>query len=340
LIEGKTIFITVLDWGLGHATRCVPIIRELSRKNKIVLGVSDLTKLVFNAEFPSVQKIEVQGYDIRYSSVLPAWLKLLFVWPRIAGVIKREKIQLEKIISEHDIDLVISDSRFGFYSKRIHSILITHQLSLHTPTILNFSNIVNRKFISNFNEVWVPDYADPKQRLAGGLSFDGKIGIPVKYIGPKSAMVEAQSTKEKRNIDILILLSGPEPQRSILEEILLEKFKDCRKNIELVRGTIKARNKKYSDIIIHDFLKGKDLKSLITSARLIICRSGYSTLMDLHLLGKKNLILIPTPGQTEQEYLAQHWSVHFGARTLPQREIKSIDPEDFIAEKKGADARG
>jgi len=319
LISNKTIFISPIDWGLGHASRCVPLIHELKKNNRVILGVTELNAFLFDQYFPELEKVTLPSYAISYSKILPLWFKLLLQWPKINKVIKQENDQLHEIVNTYSIDLVISDNRFGLFSKSIESIFITHQLQLKTPLFSIFANKLNKKHIHCFNEVWVPDFEDVKARLAGDLSRSEGIKLPVKYIGPQSALTISTTHKLQNKFDYLILLSGVEPQRTILEKICLRVFKHSHKKIVLVRGSnITAKNSS-QNISVIDFVAGDELKDLILHAETVICRSGYSTLMDLCLLNKKQIILIPTPGQTEQEYLANYWKANFGATVFVQK---------------------
>lgn len=322
MITNKTIFISPLDWGLGHATRCIPIIKELAKNNKIIIGTTVLNKFFFETHFPELQKINVPSYNINYSKNLPVWLKVLQQSRKITLVINEENKLLERIIKENKIDLVISDNRFGLYHKKVESIFITHQLRIKTPFFLGLANKKNQDYIHHFNKVWVLDHENTDQRISGLLSDSEGINIPVEYIGPKSALsdLEINSLPQKK-YDHLILLSGVEPQRQILEEKLLEKFKNSTKKIILVRGSDSEFKFNNDNITVVNFAFGTDLKKIILEADTIICRSGYSTLMDLHLLNKKKIILIPTPGQPEQEYLAEYWSEKFGSKTILQKDI-------------------
>lgn len=325
MISGKTIFIAPLDWGLGHATRCVPIIKELSANNKVIIGASSLNKVFFDNYFPQLQKIDLPSYKISYSKNLPVWSKILLQWPKISAVINEEKKLLEQIINQNKIDLVISDNRFGLYNKNVESIFITHQLNVKSPFFLGLANKKNKEYIHNFHKIWVPDHKNENERLSGQLSDSRDIKIPVEYIGPKSALKDIEiNVSEDERSDILILLSGVEPQRSILENKLIEKFKDSAHKIILVRGSNSEFNFENKNICAFNFAFDGELKKLILCAETIICRSGYSTLMDLHLLNKKKIILIPTPGQTEQEYLADYWKEKFGVQTIQQKNISSL----------------
>ncbi len=329
MISNRTIFIAPLDWGLGHASRCVPIIQKFKNKNKIIIGVSELNAAFFEQYFPELEKINLPSYNVSYSKKMPVWFKLLLQWPKINSTIRRENKQLNEIISKHHIDLVLSDNRFGLYHKQVECIFITHQLNLQTPFFWGMANQINRKFIHRFSTVWVPDHEDKNLRLSGQLSDSEKILIPVKYIGPKSALSVLTEEVVRRKITFLILLSGPEPQRSVLERLLLEKFKNISGEIVLVRGSDLELRTEAKNVQVINYAFGNELRDLIVNAETVICRSGYSTLMDFFVLNKKKMILIPTPGQTEQEYLASYWSRNFQARVVFQQNIKN---HNFVLE--------
>lgn len=318
----KTIFVSPLDWGLGHATRCVTIIRGIKTHFRVILGVTPLTKKIFDEEFPELEKVNVPAYNITYSSKLPLSLKLLSDWPRISSIIKEEHELLDKLIAEYNIDSVISDSRFGLHSKKIHSVFITHQLFLKAPFANSIAQKMNKKFILNFNEIWVPDYEDETKSLAGELSHGKKYHPLVKYIGPKGRIFKKENVPFE--YDYLFMLSGPEPQLSILANLLLEKAKQYPDLKLALVSPVKHSNIPTN---VHGLFSpvNAELNNIINRSKKIICRSGYSTLMDLHLLGKTEIVLIPTPGQTEQEYLAEYWGKKFGTITLQQNKIHSFN---------------
>lgn len=326
LFSGKTIFYGALDWGLGHATRSVPIIKELLKNNRVILGVTPFTQLIFDEEFPELKKIELPAYNVVYSKILPIWIKLILKYPEVVGIIKEEHRALEMIVSENKVDVVISDNRFGLHSKRTHNVFITHQLFLKAPVFEGFGNRINQNYISNFQEVWIPDFENEIECLSGELSHGKHFHNNVKYIGPQSRLKDIPVPYEKNKYDYLFLLSGPEPTRNELEVSLILKgneFPD--KKVFFVRGSKSSTEEVMkSSVSSSDFPTKEELKSLILSSNKIICRSGYSTLMDLHALNKKELILIPTPGQTEQEYLAAYWKNKFGALVVKQNEINKL----------------
>lgn len=324
MFSGKTIFIAPLDWGLGHTTRCVPLIRLLSKNNTVILGVTSQNAFFMEQHFQGHQKIILPSYNIRYSARLPAWLNVLLQWPAIHSVIKKEHALLDALVSRQALDIVISDNRFGLSSKAAKSIFITHQLQVKAPFFSGLANRLNKRYIHRFSEAWVPDYKAAEQRLAGELSDGRGIAIPLRYLGPQSYLEDdAATVKPAQTTDYLLLLSGAEPQRSILEKLLVKKFSGSGKSVVLVRGSSDAPAIQADGIEVIDFASGRELRQLIVNAETVICRSGYSTLMDLHVLGKKELVLIPTPGQTEQEYLAGYWAEKFAAVNLTQYKIKS-----------------
>ncbi len=326
IIKNKIIFISPLDWGMGHATRCVPIIELLRKHNHLILGVTALNVDYFNYHFPQLEKVDMPSYGIKYTRRIPIVLKVLLQLPRIFYVIKKEKRILDSIISLNRINLVISDNRYGCYSKQIESIFITHQLNLQLPFFSAWVNKLHHKFIRRFHEIWVPDFKNVEDRLSGKLSEDfPEIKNRVTYIEPLSALQNLDLPEQPNKIPLLILLSGPEPQRSILESNLLLNKSLQHKQVVLVRGCSKTNKNLKEGFIVFDFVFGKKLAELIAQADRVVCRSGYSTLMDLHLLRKKNLVLIPTPGQTEQEYLANFWQKKFQANLCLQSQAKNFE---------------
>lgn len=322
IFKNKTIFISPLDWGLGHATRCVPLIKQLMLTNVVILGVTPTTALIFNEEFPTLKKIDIEPYIITYSKTIPLSVKLLFDAPRILKVIKKEQQQLEQIIREHQIDVVISDNRFGLYNKNVECIYITHQLNIQAGIFSFIANKIHRRFIKHFNKVWVPDFEEENKCLAGNLSRNTSLKNII-YIGPLSRLQKVDKIEDE--FDYLCLLSGPEPLRTELEIILINAADVSNKKIGLVRGTRPLPHSVNKNITIIDLPTALQLSQLIVNSKTIVCRSGYSTLMDLHHLEKKECILIPTPGQDEQVYLANYWKQKFGARVIQQKDLKTFE---------------
>ncbi len=322
MIKNKTIFISALDWGLGHATRCVPLIKQLMEDNVVILGVTKTTSLIFDDEFPQLKKIELVPYGIKYSVAFPVAVKLLMDAPRIFRVIKKEKKQLAQIIEKYNIDVVISDNRFGLCSDKVQSIYITHQLNVQAGIFSDIANKIHHHYIKQFNAVWVPDFEDEKIALAGKLSHHSSLNN-VTYIGPLSRL---NLVDEKTDgFDYLCILSGPEPLRTELERTLINKANQSDKRICIVRGTNKdLKSFTNKNVKVLNSPSAKELSSLILNSKTIVCRSGYSTLMDLHHLNKQNCILIPTTGQEEQEYLAEYWGAKSGFRSVYEKDLKTF----------------
>lgn len=289
--------------------------------NEIILGVTPNNKQFFDNQFPGLKKIDLPSYNIRYSKWLPVWLKLIFQWPFIQRVILKENKLLKCLIKEKQINVVISDSRFGLHNNKIHSVFITHQLTIQSPVLKKLANKINLRHLKMFHEIWVPDYESPLQRLSGELSSFSNLNV--KFINPKSLLADYNSLHKTQHVDYLILLSGVEPQRKVLEKLLLNYFESTAFKVVLVRGTDTPIDFHPKNIEVFNIIHGQELAQLILNSTNIICRSGYSTLMDIHTLGKNNLTLVPTPGQTEQEYLAKYWEMKFNAKVVLQTELKN-----------------
>ena len=328
MISGKTIFIAPIDWGIGHATRCAAIIRNLSVSNRVIIGVTPLNDFFFGEQFPELQKIYIPSYNIQYSLWLPARCKVLMQWPRILRVIRDEGKSIAAIVREHKVDVVISDNRFGLRDARARNIFVTHQIRLLDSVIGVVPNKVNHYYINLFDEVWVPDYPDRSQRLSGSLCDSAGVKIPVTYVGPLSVFTKHEPLVHKK-YDYLVLLSGVEPQRTRLENILLEKLGKTNLKVFIIRGS-RQKLAKDTQLPVIDFAYDRELSQLIGMTATVICRSGYSTLMDMHALQHRDLLLIPTPGQPEQVYLARYWKEKFRARVVEQADVKNFNFEKTL----------
>jgi len=300
------VLIAPLDWGLGHATRCIPIIHALLKENITVFIAAEGAILnLLQKEFHNVPIVALSGYNIRYpADKRSLFVKLLQQVPGVLSVIRKENKWLKKFIKENPIDAVISDNRFGMYNKSVKSIYITHQL--HIETNNSFFNWLAQKihyrYINRYDECWVPD-AQGNTNLAGRLSHPKKLpAIPVKYLGALSRFKKVSTEKK---YDLLILLSGPEPQRSFFEALLLKQLKQVEFSVAFVRGlpSVTTLPESLHNISFYNHLSAEALSMLVQQSRMVLCRSGYSTVMDLVCIQQKAM-LVPTPGQTEQEYLA------------------------------------
>jgi uncharacterized protein (TIGR00661 family) len=310
------ILVAPLDWGLGHATRCIPVIYELLRQNcDVWLAGEGVQEALLKQEFPTLPFLNLPGYRVKYGrSVGTVLWNILRQSGKILKAIKLENDWLERMVAEHGFDAVISDNRYGLYHAEIPCIFITHQLNIKSPFGKWSERLLqkkNYKYINRFTECWVPD-AEGVNNLAGALSHPkNKPAIRLKYIGPLSRFENigdlSLSPPTGEAGDLLIILSGPEPQRSILENQIVKDIAHYPGSAVVVRGIPGAINliPSTNTIRFYNHLSAEELGKEMKKAEYIISRSGYSTIMDITKLQKKS-ILIPTPGQTEQEYLAKY----------------------------------
>jgi len=307
----KKILIAPLNWGLGHATRCIPIILEFHRQGAEIFIASDGRSLeLLKKEFPQLKCFEMKGYEVKYPEQGPMVLQMILQASKIMSAIRKEHAGLEKIVEENNIDIVFSDNRYGCWSEKAYSVFMTHQLNIQTPFAFKWAepliSLKNKKYISAYDECWVPDFEDA-ENLSGILSHPRKHDN-IKYIGPLSRFVfseDKNSSQEK--YDLLVICSGPEPQRTIFEDLLTREVLKTNYRTLLVKGITEAGKKteQKKNLETISYADSKEMQTFIESSSLIISRPGYSTIMDLAALGKK-AIFIPTPGQTEQEYLAKY----------------------------------
>jgi len=299
----KTILITPLNWGLGHATRCIPIIKALQDNNYIPIIASDGIALdLLRKEFPYIQTLELPSYHIEYAKNAKnfKW-KLIKNLPKMIVAILDEKKIVNSWIRKHDIDGIISDNRLGVFSKKVPSVFITHQLNVMTGNTTRFTSKCHQYFIKKYNECWVPD-TNETINLTGELGHLNNHKLNLKYIGPLSRMRQKETAKV---YDLMIILSGPEPQRTFLEEKLKQEIVRYKGNVVFIRGVVEKEQSKQQvkNVTYYNFMNTKQLEQTFNESDLVLCRSGYTTVMDLAKLGKK-AFFIPTPGQYEQEYLA------------------------------------
>lgn len=305
----KKILIAPLDWGLGHATRCISLIKYLLSINcAVAIAASPASKALLKAEFPEIIFFDIKAYNIVYSRK-KRWMpfKILLQIPKILKAVKSEHEWLETLLKKENFDAIISDNRYGFYNDKVFSVFITHQLQIRTSLNLtkNFMRSLTYKHINNFNECWVPDF-EGTLNIAGKLSHPKTLPkISVKYLGPLSRFTK--NPEQKILYKYLIIISGPEPQRTIFEEKIFAFVQTCSEKCLIVRGMPEEKNmiEEKSNCKIFNHLNTHELEDAFNASEMIICRSGYTSVMEILSLQKKS-VLIATPGQTEQEYLANH----------------------------------
>lgn len=300
----KRILVAPLNWGLGHATRCIPIINALLDEGFEPIIASDGVALtLLQKEFPNLSSIELPSYNVTYPKKGKNFkVKLIKDAPKVLKAVKDEKKAVKRILETQNISGIISDNRLGVHNKNAPSVFITHQLNVLSGNTTWFSTKMHQNIIKKFDNCWVPD-TDRKVNLSGKLGHVDSHDIPTKYIGPLSRF-EKKIVNKINNI--LVLISGPEPQRTLLEEKLFEELKNYSGKVVFVKGIMEEEQtiQVHDNLTIYNFMTSKLLEKTINESEIVISRSGYTTVMDLAKLNKK-AFFIPTPGQFEQEYLAE-----------------------------------
>ena len=317
----KRILVAPLNWGLGHVTRCIPLIQALREVGAEVFLASDGPALhLLRAEFPLLPTFELPAYRIQYglgNMVRTIGRQL----PRIAYAVRTEQWATERLVRANGIQGILSDNRYGCFSRRAHSVMISHQLHLRVPgQVLQWSaNRVLRLALNKFDTLWVPD-VPVAPGLSGQLSHGAtSVHRDVQFIGPLSRMKIYAADME---YDVAVVLSGPEPQRTILEQRLMEQAMPLSKKFIFIQGKTQAKAHHFAadHVEVISYLTSQSLNDILLASQVLVCRSGYSSVMDLAALGKK-AILIPTPGQTEQEYLAESLATQNIFLTQAQEQI-------------------
>lgn len=332
-IQNQIVIISPLDWGLGHATRCIPLIKALIHNNNTcIIAASGRSHELLKQEFPHLIHEEIPDYGIQYSdNAVGTFFKLVNQIPKAMRIRKEEKKFAQNLVSKYNATYLISDNRFGMYSRQCKSIFITHQIRIRLPFIFRwlepFAFLANKRIISKFDECWIPDYKGSKN-LSGILSHSWKIPNSY-YIGPLSGREKIICDTE---YDIVAILSGPEPQRTIFETKLRNILPTLPYNSCIIRGVVAQRNNatKVGNCKIQTFATNEEITKLICSSKLVISRAGYSSIMDYEKLECK-AILVPTPGQSEQIYLGHYLEPKDRYWYIKQRKL-SKKLADYIAE--------
>ncbi|MBD0297609.1 MAG: glycosyl transferase family 28 [Flavisolibacter sp.] len=325
---GPRILVAPLDWGLGHATRCIPVINALLAAGcEVVLAGEGKTEHLLRTEFPQLLFLPLNGYQVHYGKTrFSLILNLLQQVPRIIHTIKYEHYWLKEVVIKYGLNAVITDNRYGLYNRSIYSVFITHQLTIKTPFgkwVEAALQLLNYRYINRFNACWIPD-EEKDGALAGALSHPKqKPAIPIHYIGVLSRFVRRWPPATPAHL--LLLLSGPEPQRTLWEKQLMAELTQYQKPVLLVRGLPGSADSMAAPpyVTALNHLPADSLQEAIEKASFVIARCGYSTVMDLMTLQKKS-ILIPTPGQSEQEYLAGYLMEKQIAFCVPQHKFRLL----------------
>ncbi|MDE3057318.1 MAG: glycosyltransferase [Bacteroidota bacterium] len=322
-VEKKRIVIAPLDWGLGHATRCIPIIRELLvRRIDVVIAADGRTYDLLKKEFPSVTLYRLPGFSPTYNEKGASAFHMIRQLPMLIKATIGEHRAIQRLIETEKIDSVISDNRFGLFTTKVPTVYIVHQIRILMPHRLRIFEwavyYIHQYIIKKYTECWIPDYSGSRN-LSDKLAHSFPLPSNATFIGPltrlraepshssvTSRLAGKKSKKMKRNV--LVILSGPEPQRTIFEQLVTRQLMQSDFSALIVQGIPETNEKRKLSpkITIVSMLSAEELRREILAVEIVLSRSGYSTIMDLAALGKK-AIFVPTPGQTEQEYLAAHF---------------------------------
>ncbi|UCE95115.1 MAG: glycosyltransferase [Flavobacteriaceae bacterium] len=293
-----------LNWGLGHAVRCIPIIIALKNEGFIPVLAGDGDSLSYLRQiFPDLKSYELPSTSVEYTSKGSLLkYKLLQQAPFLFKTVLKERKCVEEIHRIEELSGIISDNRFGIRLESIPSIYITHQLRVLSGSTSRLTSKLHENIFSRFDECWVPDFEN--NGLAGRLSHPMEKNTKIRFIGPLSGF---KKRDEEKRIDILVVLSGPEPQRSILESKVKEELSGYNGKCLIVKGLIE-KNQVFSrdkNLTLVNFMLRSELERTVSKSHLIISRSGYTSIMDYYKMESK-AFFIPTPGQYEQEYLAEY----------------------------------
>ncbi|MBV7528665.1 glycosyltransferase [Chitinophaga sp. sic0106] len=325
-LSPKKILVVPLDWGLGHATRDIPLIHEMLNAGcKVFIAAEGKHAALLQQEFPDITIFPLPGYRIQYAQKGKFFgVKIMQQIPKIIGAIKNEQRWLQKIVKEHQINAVISDNRFGLYHKSVPTVFITHQLLIKTPFggwIERTLQRINYSYIRKYSACWIPDIQGDNN-LSGELAHPATLpATKTTYLGCLSRFEPQENVQKK--YDLLVLISGPEPQRSNLEKMVLSQIKDLSLTALIVSGKpgTPQQVEIAPGITQVNHLNATELNKAMLASEMVLSRSGYTTLMDLVKLDKK-AILVPTPGQSEQVYLGEYLMEKGYFYSLPQEKFQ------------------
>ena len=318
-LKGQRVLVSPLDWGLGHASRCVPIVWYLLEMGKdVVIAGSGSSFALLRKEFPDLEAVELDGMIVHYSHHRSQVWTLVGQLPSMLKAMRKEHERIAAIVQEYRIDTIVSDNRFGLWCEGVESVYITHQLMVKLPWWCCWAEGIvrrwHRRVIAHYTYCWVPD-VEGKDNLSGDLSHKYSLPRNARWVGWLSRFEGVQTSNELRPYRNVAVLSGPEPQRQMLEDELRRMFLRRGERSLIVRGVVTAQAdcwgykdaQKKGCVTTVDMLPTEELKLVLENAGWIYCRSGYSSLMDLAVLRMLDkAVLYATPGQPEQEYLKRY----------------------------------
>ena len=324
------VLVAPLDWGLGHATRCVPVVRELLNQGaEVELAVVRSNAALLRGFFPTLRQRLAPSYNIVYPKHgynMGLWL--LKNGAHLNSVIQFEHRYAEEMVKRFHYDVLLSDNRFGFYSRKAKSIYMTHQRRIAFPPVLSaFESLGmfwHASVMKHFDEVWVPDVPETPG-YAGSLSHVKKSPVMLRYVGALSRFDEkvvAEQEIAEKPYRLVAVVSGVEPARSRFENLLRSIFERIPGHHAMILGKpalgVKSWVEKNVEYFSH--LPDDRFASVVKNAQWVVSRGGYSTVMDMAVLGAK-CIFVPTPGQYEQIVLSRDLSRAGYAATISESDL-------------------
>jgi uncharacterized protein (TIGR00661 family) len=338
------IIYSICSWGFGHATRSLPVIRKLIKENNNLTIISHgrTLKLLQKELGDNVTYHDIPDYPLIISKNTEQFLaKSIVYWPYFIKRMESGLQQLKKILRHTSCDRIISDGRYDMYSRSIPSYFISHQMRIMNPLRINLlergSETFNMFFFKRFKDVIIPDHRE--NDLTGDLSHNLKKidENRLHYVGLLSDFTKKDT---KKDVDYFFSISGPEPQRSYLENTIMQQIQELDGSIVMTLGkTEEKNNPSKENIQVYPYLPKEQREDILNRSKLVISRSGYSTIMDLAVIGLKAL-MIPTPGQIEQQYLASYLSKKKLCHRVLQDNLHLKDDVTLALKTKGFSSNG
>jgi uncharacterized protein (TIGR00661 family) len=329
-MKRKRVLICPLGWGLGHASRVIPIIEAfLNLGHEVLVAANNQSLRLLSHRFPDIQTIRFPSFEVRLARGKSQTIPLIGVALRLPFHTLKEHFMLRRLIRQYQIDLVISDNRYGLWCQGTNTILITHQLRVLFPKPFRFLEPAGQVFIrwiaERFTACWIPDNQGAYS-IAGKLSHPTRLPRNAKYIGMLSRFTNYGVTPVHPCWDLVGIASGPNPHR----ELLIAEIEKLATRHNLKTLIVKGLPEEGDSIVEKDgicyagHLGDNEFASVVKTTKYLVCRAGYSTIMDLFALRTRGL-LVPTPGQTEQEYLASHLASKQLFEVVQQSKLQGID---------------
>ncbi|MBN1573094.1 MAG: hypothetical protein JW984_07860 [Deltaproteobacteria bacterium] len=321
------ILLSPLSWGLGHATRDMPIINLLIESgHEVGVAATGVAYTLLKREYPDLKFYRVEDYPSPYTRRGFSVARLLALFPLMYRNIIREHRAIDQIVKENGYDLVISDNRFGAFAKDVPSLFISHQIRFSTPggfeAIEKATEAFNEFFHRNFDRVIIPDNPPGELSLSGKLGHAKRPGTIERayYAGILSNIRKIDVDED---IDYLISISGPKETKRELQKVIMDQIDSLDGKKVLLMGDPESYYEEHLNggVVVKSHASRIEMEKLLNRAKCVITRSGYTTIIELAELGGKKALLIPTPGQTEQEYLSRYYSEMGWFHSVDQRDL-------------------